>query len=158
MLTADTVHRSGRVDRAGAARIADQWNAAYPVMREVATSFIDGMRASIRNESWKVDPKHPHAEFLRQCTPSEADIRARLKSAEDLRRELGQLDRGTHRACTRSVGGFSPSYAYTAVRSLLDLTSLNSTGLAVVYRLMATLSLAHDETLAALKASSWRTD
>lgn len=158
MLAADTVYDSGRVSRATAAAIAEHWNDAYPIMREILTSYIDNMRASINREAWKVDPNHPYAEALRRSAPSEASLRRRLKGAEELRRELGQLDRGTHRACTRSSGGFSPASAYGIVRNLLSLTSLNDTDLAKVYRLAAVLAPVHDERLAALKAASWKTD
>lgn len=158
MLEADTVYNSSRVDSATAADIAAHWNDAYPLMREIATSYINGMRVSISRESWKVDPDHPYAEALRRSAPSEASLRRRLKGAEELRRKLGQLDRGTHRACTRSSGGFSPASAYGIVRNLLSLTSLNDTDLAKVYRLAAALAPVHDERLAALKAASRQTD
>lgn len=90
----------------------------------------------VRDEIWNAIPdlSNPHAETLRAFTPTEATVRRRLKDAEGLRRELGQLDRGAHRACTRSPGGFSTLAAYRAVRAFLDATTLNDRGLAAVYR------------------------
>lgn len=144
MLTTATVRGNGRIADDTAARLADHWNAAYPTMRSVATSRVDAYRRQIKDEVWNVDPTHPHADALRAHLPTEAAVRRRLKNAETLRRELGQLDRGTHRACTRSTGGFSPLSAYAAVRALLSATTLNDLDLAPVYRLAAVLADAAD--------------
>lgn len=145
MLTAATVRGTGHTTTTTATRIADLWNAAYPVMRQIATSRIDAYRTQIDNQAWKVDPDHPHADSLRAFTPTEADLYRRLKNAETLRRVLGQLDRGTHRACTRSPGGFSPFAAYRAVRTFVAATSINDRGLAAVYQLAAALADIADE-------------
>lgn len=145
MLTADMVHETGRFSYADAERLADNWNAAYPHMREISSNYITSMRQRIEDRSWEVDPTHPAAEFLRQSTPSEAGVRRKLKLAEDLRRDLGQLDRGTHKLCTRSPGSFTISGAYLAVRNLLRITSLNSPGLPKIYRLAAMLAEAEAE-------------
>lgn len=147
MLTAATIRSHGRVDDTTATRIADLWNAAYPVMRESATARVDAFRRQVRDEIWNAIPdlSNPHAETLRAFTPTEATVRRRLKDAEGLRRELGQLDRGAHRACTRSPGGFSTLAAYRAVRAFLDATTLNDRGLAAVYQLAAALADTADE-------------
>lgn len=145
MTTTATIRDHGRIDDNTATRINDRWNAAYPTMRAIATGRINNYRHQIRNEAWKVDPNHPHAEALQAYTPSEATLRRRLANLEDLRRALGQLDRGTHRACTRSPGGFSINSAYAAVRALLNATSLNDPDLAAVYDLAAVLATATDE-------------
>lgn len=145
MTTTATIRSHGYLDSTSAARIADHWNTAYPTMRVLATDRINAYRLQVRDEAWKVDPAHPHAEAIQAFTPSEATIRRRLANLEALRRTLGQLDRGTHRACTRSPGGFSVLAAYSAVRSLLGATTVNDEGLAAVYQLAAVLSEAAEE-------------
>ncbi|WP_255951593.1 hypothetical protein [Streptomyces odontomachi] len=149
MLTTATVRDHGHIDEATATRIAELWNATYPTMRAVATARISAYRTQVAEKAWEVDPNHPHADDLRAFLPTEAKTRRRLKNAETLRRELGQLDRGTHRACTFSPGGFSVFSAYAAVRRLLAATSLNDHGLAAVYGLAAALADASDELMAA---------
>lgn len=145
MLTTATVRSHGRTDDTTAGLIADLWNTAYPTMRAIATNRINAYRTQVRDEAWRIDPNHPHADTLRAYTPTEATIRRRLKNTETLRRELHQLDNGTHHACTRSPAGFTTGAAYTAVRALLDATTLNDRGLAAVYRLAAVLADAADE-------------
>lgn len=145
MTTAATIRNQGRIDDTTATRIANLWNTAYPTMRAIATTRIDAYRRHVRDEAWKVDPTHPHAEAIQAFIPTEATIRRRLANLETLRRELGQLDRGTHRACTRSPGGFSVLAAYTAVRSLLGATSVNDEGLSALYQLAAVLAEAAEE-------------
>lgn len=145
MLTTATVRGYGRIDDSTATRITEAWNAAYPVMRSVATDRVDAYRQQIKNEAWRIDPNHPRADILRPFLPTEASVRRKLKNAEALRRMLGQLDRGTHRACTRSPGGFSTFAAYNAVRALLQATTLNDRDLAAVYRLAAVLAETADE-------------
>ena len=154
MTTAATIRSHGRLDSTTAARIAAHWNTAYLTMRTLATDRINAYRLQIRDEAWKVDPTHPHAEAIQAFTPSEATIRRRLANLENLRRTLGQLDRGTHRACTRSPGGFSVLAAYTAVRALLGATTVNDEGLAAVYRLAAVLAEAAEERHRELAAMS----
>lgn len=145
MTTAATIRSHGRLDDTTATRIAALWNAAYPTMRTIATTRIDAYRRQVRDEAWNIDPNHPHAEALQAHAPTEATIRRRLSNLETLRRELGQLDRGTHRACTRSPGGFSTLSAYSAVRALLGATSVNDHGLAAVYQLAAVLAETAEE-------------
>lgn len=140
MLTAEIVFETGRFSYAKAESLADLWNAAYPLMRAIATRRVEYLRTSVKDKTWEVDPEHPAAEALRQSTPSEAKFRRRLKLAEDLRRELGQLDRGTHKLCTCSPGSFTVTGAYMLVRRLIDITSLSSEGLPAVYRLAAVLA------------------
>lgn len=140
MTTTATVRDHGRLDDVTATRIADRWNAAYPTMRTITTARVDSYRRQVQDRAWEIDPTHPRADVLAAYTPTEAQLRHRLKNAEDLRRQLGQLDRGTHRACTRSPGGFSILAAYSAVRALLARTSVNDHGLAAVYELAAVLA------------------
>jgi hypothetical protein len=145
MTTAAAVRANGRLDETTATRIADLWNAAYPAMREIATAHVDAYRQQVREEVWNVIPSGPNADAVRAFTPTEAAVRRRLKRVEELRLVLGQLDRGTHRACTRSPGGFSAFAAYRAVRAFLDATTINDRGLAAVYQLAAALAEAADE-------------
>lgn len=145
MLTTATVRGFGHIDDSTAAGIAELWNAAYPIMRGIATSRVNAYRQQIKNEAWRIDPNHPRADILRPFLPTEAGVRRKLKDAEALRRMLGQLDRGTHRACTRSPGGFSAFAAYNAVRALLKATTVNDRGLAAVYRLASALADAGDQ-------------
>lgn len=139
-MDAEFVFETGRFSYADAERVSDLWIRAYPVMREITTTRIAGLRASIETRSWEIDPNHPHAEVLRQYASSEQKLRRRLKLTEDLRRILGQLDRGTHKLCTRSPGSWSVTGAYMAVRQLLNCTSLSQEGLGDVYRLAAVLA------------------
>lgn len=145
MLDADLVFDTGHFSYADAEHLADLWNTAYPAMREIATRYINGKKIAIEGRSWEVDPNHPQAEALRQLLPKEAELTRRMKRVETLRRELGQLDRGTHKPCTRSPGCFSVTAAYMAVRSLLSVSSLSSEGLAPVYRLAAELAEAEEK-------------
>lgn len=145
MPTTATIRSTSRTDDTTAATIAELWNAAYPTMRAIATARVAAYRQQIEGEVWRIDPNHPQAEAIAPRIPTEATTRRRLKNAEDLRRALHQLDNGTHRACTRSPGGFSLLAAYAATRSLLDATSLNDHGLAAIYRLAAALADASDE-------------
>jgi hypothetical protein len=144
MLDAELVHETGHFSYADAEHLADLWNRAYPVMRQIATLYIEGMRAYIEREGWVIDPAHRHAEVLQAYTTPEKKARRKLKLAEELRRDLGQLDRGTHKLCTRSPGGFTVTGAYMAVRNLLNISSLSSEGLASVFRLAAELAEAEE--------------
>lgn len=139
------VHETGQFSYAEAEHLADLWNAAYPAMRSIATGYVEGVRRSIKERVWEVDPKHPRAETLRELVPSEAKLTGRLKRAEELRRVLGQLDRGTHKLCTRSPGSFTVTGAYMAVRHLLNVSSLSTKGMGPVYRLAAALAEAEEE-------------
>lgn len=144
MLTAELVHETGHFSYADAEHLADLWNRAYPEMRKIVTGYIEGQRAYIEREGWVIDPSHPHAEVLQAYATPEKKVRRKLKLAEDLRRELGQLDRGTHKLCTRSPGGFTVTGAYMAVRNLIRISSLNSEGLAQIFLLAAGLTEAEE--------------
>jgi hypothetical protein len=152
MLTTATARNHGHTDEPTATRITTLWNAAYPTMRTIATSRITAYRQQIQDRVWDIDPTQPNADILRAYTPTEAKLHRRLKNTEGLRRTLHQLDRGTHRACTRSPGGFSTLSAYAAVRALLNATSLNDHDLAAVYQLAAVLAEAADERHRAIAA------
>lgn len=143
-MDAELVFETGRFSYADAEHMSDLWIRAYPVMREITTGSITALRDSIEAKSWEVDPSHPQAEALRRCKSSEEKLRRRLKLTEELRRVLGQLDRGTHKLCTRSGGSWSVTGAYMAVRHLLDITSLSQKGLGDVYRLAAALAEAEE--------------
>lgn len=144
MLTAELVHETGHFSHSGAEHLADLWNLAYPAMRQIATRYISGMREYIEQEGWIIDPAHPRAEVLQAYAVPEKKARRKLKLAEDLRRDLGQLDRGTHKPCTRSPGCFSVTAAYMAVRSLISVSSLSSEGMPQIYRLAASLAEAEE--------------
>lgn len=144
MLDADMVHETGHFSYADADHLADLWNRAYPAMRQIATRYVEGLRRSVEERSWEVDPKHPQAEVLQAMASPEGKVRRRLKLAEDLRRELGQLDRGAHKLCTRSPGSFTVTGAYMAVRNLIRASSLNSEGLGEIFRLAAVLAEAEE--------------
>lgn len=144
MLTADMVYETGHFSYADAEYLADRWNQGYPAMRQIATGYIEGMRTYIEQEKWAIDPDHPHADVLQAYATPENKARRKLKLAEELRRDLGQLDRGTHKPCTRSPGCFSVTAAYMTVRGLIGLTSLNSEGMPSIYRLAADLAEAEE--------------
>ncbi|MFF8293618.1 hypothetical protein ACF068_31040 [Streptomyces sp. NPDC016309] len=90
MLSTDSI-TTRFIEQNQAQRIADRWNAAYPAMRSILDDVIKAQRAAER--------------------PT-VDV-ARL---ERVRREMGQQDRGTFKACTRSPGAFSVSHAFSQVR------------------------------------------
>ncbi len=137
-------HSYGQLSYSQATQVAELWNEAYQVMRQVTADRIKGYRDYIAREGWKADPARPDADFRRAFTTSEADARQNLRLAEDLRRALGQLDRGTHKPCTQSPGAFTLSGAYGAVRDALALTSPDTDGLEPVYLLAAALAGSHD--------------
>lgn len=138
MTTIATVRDTGQLDDTTAADIANRWNAAYPTMRTILTASINGLRDRIRREGWTQDAL-PKGDW-----GSSKDLGAKVARLENLRRSLGQLDRGTYRGCTRSPGGFSPVSAYWAVRDVLAATSISDRNLAAVYELAAILSFASD--------------
>jgi hypothetical protein len=145
MLSADEVHATGALCYADAEALADLWNRAYPVMRAISTRYIAAYRKRIESEEWNVDPASHMAEFLRERTPPESTFRRKLKNAERVRQEIGQLDRATYKGCTRSPGGFSITGAYMLVRSVLGVSSLGTEGMADVYRLAASLAGAEEK-------------
>lgn len=145
MVTAEMVHETGYFSYADAEHLADLWNRAYPAMRQIATGYVEGLRLSVERKSWEIDPKHPQAEVLRELATPENKVRRKLKLAEDLRRELGQVDRGTHKLCTRSPGHFTVTGANMTVRNLIRISSLSSEGLGEVFRLAAMLAEAEEK-------------
>ncbi|MET9676409.1 hypothetical protein ABZY68_25440 [Streptomyces sp. NPDC006482] len=76
-----------------AAAITDAWNGLYP---------------AIRGE-------------LNQRVKTATTFGADPTRFKDLRRELGQLDRCRHRACTQSPPGFSPHAALSRIQDAIRL-------------------------------------
>jgi hypothetical protein len=150
MLDIATVREYAGISTDRSADIVRLWNAAYPVMRQITSGYVNSMRDYVEREGWVVDPDHPRADILSQYTVPEDKARRKLRFAEELRRELGQLDRGTHKGCTRSPGGFTITAAYSRVRSVVGLSSLGTEGMGSVYRLAAALAEA-EETLNAMR-------
>ncbi|MFJ9427571.1 hypothetical protein [Streptomyces sp. NPDC101249] len=141
MITTATIRGNGAaLDDTTAADIAELWNAAYPTMRDIVTGNINGDRQRITDRVWDIDPASPGAAWMLDRTPTERQLRHRLRTFEALRRTLGQLDRGTHKACTRSPGGFSVSSAYSAVQDTLNAAGTRSQGMEAVYTLAAALA------------------
>ncbi|MGW9440610.1 hypothetical protein [Streptomyces sp. NPDC055607] len=114
MLTTESI-TTRFITQAQAQLIADQWNALYPTMRQILDAVIKARREAGR--------------------PA-ADI-ARL---ETVRRELGQLDRGTYKSCTRSPGAFSVRCALAHVHRVLTVASLGDPAKGPLYRLAADLA------------------
>ncbi|MEU2899587.1 hypothetical protein ABZ690_08330 [Streptomyces sp. NPDC006967] len=98
-----------------AQRIANRWNAAYPAMRTILDTVIKAQRGAEQ---------------------STVDV-ARL---ERVRREMGQQDRGSFRACTRSPGGFSIFDAFSQVREVVNVTSIGHSDADAIFRLCAELA------------------
>ncbi|MGW1037535.1 hypothetical protein [Streptomyces antibioticus] len=96
-------------------RIADRWNSAYPAMRTILDTVITAQRAA----------EHPTVDVAR---------------LERVRREMGQQDRGTFKACTRSPGGFSIFDAFSQVREVVNVTSIGHTDAGAILRLCAELA------------------
>lgn len=119
MTTIEAIRSNPRIDEATAGRIAALWNAAYPGMREMLTTVIDGQRSYLN--------EHP-----------DSSVRAEIKRHEETRLALGQLDRGTYRGCTRSPGMFDTWGALSAIKRLPMPTGSKHGG--NVYRLAAELS------------------
>ncbi|MFD8621701.1 hypothetical protein [Streptomyces sp. NPDC059513] len=121
VLTVATVRTYRHLDLADAQRLVEHWSAAYPAMRAILDSVITAQRTAERPT---VD----------------------LRRLEDTRRELGQVDRGTHRVCTRSAPSFSPTSAAWLVRNVIAVTYVGHPDAGAIYRLAAELAdLAADE-------------
>jgi hypothetical protein len=115
-----------------AQRIADRWNAVYPAMRNILDDVIKAQRGAER--------------------PT-VDI-ARL---ERVRREMGQQDRGTFKACPRSPGAFSVFDAFSQVREVVAVTSIGHADAGAILRLCAELADAVAEAAVARRAE-WETE
>ncbi|MEU3433074.1 hypothetical protein [Streptomyces sp. NPDC006863] len=98
-----------------AQHIADRWNAVYPAMRTILDDVIRAQRGAGRP------------------TFDVADL-------ERVRREMGQQDRGTFKACTRSPGAFSVSHAFSQVRTVVSVTSIGHPDAGAILRLCAELA------------------
>ncbi|MFD5572242.1 hypothetical protein [Streptomyces cadmiisoli] len=143
MITIATARSYGRLDDTTAGDLARCWNAAYPIMRKLVTRKIDGDRRYIAEHRWDTATGSPEVVFDVPA-PTEAAVRRSLHLAEALRRTLGQLDRGTHRPCTRSPQGFSVTSAYWAVRDVLPMTGINDRDLSDLYQLASLLAYISD--------------
>ncbi|MBD0844207.1 hypothetical protein [Streptomyces sp. TRM68416] len=108
-------------------RIANRWNAAYPAMGTILDTVIQAQRAA----------QQPTVDVAR---------------LERVRRELGQQDRGTFKACTRSPGGFSIIDAFSQVREVVNVTSIDHADAGAILRLCAELADAVAETAVAHRA------
>ncbi|WP_330335786.1 hypothetical protein OHS33_39325 (plasmid) [Streptomyces sp. NBC_00536] len=142
MLTTDSV-TTRFIDDDQAQRITGHWNAVYPRMREILTSAIDAQRAA---EQPSGDPRPA---LVRELWPATAD----LAMLEGVRRDLGQLDRGTFKDCACSTGAFSVGEARDRVHQVLNITSTGDPALGAIYRLageLADLHLAWQETARAV--------
>ncbi|QUI32463.1 hypothetical protein H9W91_17535 [Streptomyces alfalfae] len=143
MTTIATVRGLGQLDDTTAARIADLWNAAYPGMRDTLTLVISRHRDYLKKAQQAGDISKE----------MENDTRRYITRMEETRRVLGQLDRGTHRGCTRSPGAFTTSAAMSVVRRALDAVSIGSPHAGSIYRLAAELA-----DVEAATAERWKTE
>lgn len=126
---ADIRSADTRIDTDTAHRIAELWNTAYPHMRAALTAVIDGNRQYLAEaDRWQLSDE------------AKAATAQRIRDTERVRRELGQLDRGALRTCSRSMGGFSVSGALILVTRAIDAFSVGSPHLGDAYRLAASLA------------------
>lgn len=114
-LTVEKVLTNRHIDQPRAEKLVEHWNAAYPAMRMILDTVITAQRQAQRRT---VD----------------------LPRLENARRELGQVDRGTHRVCTRSAPFFSPTTAGWRVRDVLAVTHVGHPQAGAIYRLAAELA------------------
>ncbi|GHJ39486.1 hypothetical protein [Streptomyces sp. TS71-3] len=115
MITEDSIRTNTHIDAPTAARLTELWNASYPHMRKILTDVIRANRAA---ESPLVD----------------------VPRLEGVRRDLGQVDRGTYRPCTHGAPLFSSLSVLGLVRDVVAVLPLGSTHAGGVYRLAAALS------------------
>jgi hypothetical protein len=130
MMATDMVSRF--VSAGDAEGIAEHWNGTYFAMRGILDTVIRAQRGAAR--------------------PT-VDI-ARL---ERVRREMGQQDRGTFKACTRSPGGFSIFDAFSQVREVVAVTSIGHADAGTILRLCAELADAVAEAAIARRAE-WESE
>jgi len=95
--------------------IADRWNGVYPAMRSILDTVIKAQGGAER----------PTADVVHLT---------------QVRREMGQQDRGTFKACTRSPGAFSVFDAYRQVREVLAVTSIGHADAGSIHRLAGELA------------------
>ncbi|MFD5385446.1 hypothetical protein ACFWMG_10890 [Streptomyces sp. NPDC127074] len=67
----------------------------------------------------------------------EAAGKPALPRLDRVRRELGQVHRGSYRECTRSAPSFSPATAAWLVRDVLGITHIGHPDAGTIYRLAA---------------------
>lgn len=100
------------------------WAEVYPEMRRILDAVITAQRLAFRPT---VD----------------------VAGLVHVRRQLGQLDRGTYQACTRVPGAWSSHAAFRLVRDVVDITPLGHPAAAAILRLAADLA---DQNAAAREA------
>lgn len=108
------------------------WPELYPRMRKILDTVIKGQRTARR----------PTLD---------------VPSLVHVRRDLGQLDRGTYQTCTRLPGGWSSFAAFRLVREVITVTPLGHPDAAAILRLAADLAdqnSAAREALAAARATT----
>lgn len=91
------------------------WATTYPHMRAILDAVIRANRGA----------DHPHVDVPR---------------LERVRRDLGQLDRGTYRPCTQSPPAWCPTSAFGLVRAVANVTSLGHPLAGANHRLAADLA------------------
>ncbi|WP_406150751.1 hypothetical protein [Streptomyces anulatus] len=114
-LTVEKVVTNQNIDWASAERLIERWTAAYPAMRTILDTVIAAQRKAQRPT---VD----------------------LPRLERVRRELGQVDRGTYSVCARSAPFFSPTDAAWLVRDVIAVTYVAHPQASAIYRLAAELA------------------
>ncbi|WP_424893456.1 hypothetical protein [Streptomyces sp. XH2] len=115
MLTTETVRTNRYLDEDQAARVVELWNAAYPGMREILDTVIRAKR----------EAHQPSTDIER---------------LEQVRRELGQMDRGTYRDCKRGPAVFRPSASWGHLLRVLKATPIGSPHAGSIHRLAAELA------------------
>ncbi|MEV8476196.1 hypothetical protein [Streptomyces sp. NPDC051173] len=129
MLTMETVRTNRHLDEDQAARVVELWNAAYPGMREILDTVIRVWREAGDD---------------------------RVERLERVRRELGQMDRGTYQDCKRSAPVFIPSHSRGHLLAVLNVTSIGNPHAGAIHRLaaeLADLTVARHERLRAETAA-----
>ncbi|MFF3127773.1 hypothetical protein ACFVRD_37015 [Streptomyces sp. NPDC057908] len=96
-------------------RIAGRWNGVYPAMRSILDTVIKAQR----------DAERPTVDVAR---------------LEQVRREMGQQDRGTFKACTHDPGAFSIFDAFSQVREVVAVTSIGHADAGSILRLAGALA------------------
>lgn len=115
MITVETIRTNPNLSEDQALRVVELWTIAYPEMRGILDQVIKAQR-----------------EFEKPTRD--------VKVLEQVRLELGQLDRGTYRGCTRGGPMFSVYAAHGAVHHVLNATSLGHPAAGGIYRLAGELA------------------